>query len=59
MKLPVAVGMEQREIVEPVGAALGSPHDVMDIPPGIMGDHLVAGRTAALLPLPKLPDTTV
>ena len=59
MELPVAVGMEQREIVESVGAALGSPHHMMDIPSGIVGDHLAAGRTAALLPLPELPDTTV
>ena len=59
VELPVAVGMEQSEIIERVGTAFGSPHHMVNIPSGIVGDYFAAGRTAALLPLPKSPETTV
>jgi len=57
MDLAMAIRVEQTEIVEPVGAAFDSPHDVVRVPVGISSNQLTTDRTAAVLARPKLPDT--
>ena len=58
MDLAVAVGMKQKEIVEPVAAAVDPPDDVVCVPVSLNGNQLAAGRTSAFLSTPKRPWST-
>ncbi len=60
MDLVVAVGVEKNTIFKLVGATLGSPNQVMIVPPGQVSDFLVADRAEAILFFPQakqLPPT--
>ncbi len=52
VELPVAIGMEQDEVVEPVTATMHAPDDVVGVPPGLDADGLLAVRTSAFLSSP-------
>ena len=51
----MAIRAEQSEIVESVGAAFDSPHDMMRVPVGVSSNQLTTDRTAAVLPRPEFP----
>src|SRR5216683_278519 len=53
MDLPMAVGMQQNEIVDAVGTAQHPPHQVMCVPSRLGRDLLEADRTSAFLSVPK------
>jgi hypothetical protein len=58
MDLAMAVRVEQSEIVESVGAAFDSPHDMMRVPVGVSSNQLTTDRTAAVLTRPEFPEPT-
>jgi hypothetical protein len=57
MDLFVASGMEQSEIVEPVGTAVDLPDDMMHMPSALHGDRLAANRATSRLSQPQAPET--
>ena len=57
MDLPMAGRMKQHEIVEPVGAAMSFPDDMMHVPSALGVDQLTAHWTSAGLSLPQHPQT--
>lgn len=55
----MAIGVEQSEIVEPVGAAVHLPDDVMEVPVSLDGNKLAAQRASALLLQPEFPESAL
>ena len=55
----MAIGMKQNEVVEPVGAAVNAPDDVVGMPLRLDAYRLTAVRTSASLSSPEPPSTTV
>jgi hypothetical protein len=51
----MAVRMHQHAVLDRILAPMGSPHDMVVVPPRHRGDLLVANRTDTALLLPEQP----
>jgi hypothetical protein len=59
MNLPVASGMKESEVVEPVAAAMYAPDNVVCMPPGLDAYRLTAVWAPTSLSPPEHPSSTL
>src|SRR5437764_3266249 len=56
MSLPVAVGVEQHQVVQAIAATVGSPYPVVQVPRLLLPQGLAAPGATSLLLLPQVVD---